>query len=94
MIGSERRETPGSKRGDVADQRAGAGAAPASPQSPRAAEDSAAKSRTRAKKQLIIHAGVHRTGTTAIQETLSSNRDEFVKYVSGAIREALSREKA
>ena len=29
----------------------------------------------RSRKQLIIHAGIHRTGTTAIQEALTSNRE-------------------
>jgi len=33
------------------------------------------RARPRAKKQLIIHAGLHRTGTTAIQEALSGSRE-------------------
>src|SRR5579871_5633560 len=33
------------------------------------------RARARAKKPLIIHAGVHRTGTTAIQNALSDNRE-------------------
>ena len=31
--------------------------------------------RPKTKKQLVIHAGLHRTGTTAIQEALSGSRD-------------------
>jgi hypothetical protein len=35
----------------------------------------AKRARIRAKKPLIIHAGVHRTGTTAIQNALADNRE-------------------
>jgi hypothetical protein len=35
----------------------------------------AKRARVRAKKPLIIHAGVHRTGTTAIQNALADNRE-------------------
>jgi len=35
----------------------------------------ARRARPKAKKQLIIHAGLHRTGTTAIQEALSGSRE-------------------